>query len=109
MLKNSILTISLLGSATGCTTINHTPDRNHDDPHNIIFENLDYCWSENHFLSVDMDRSDLIQMVNDDLILYTISGDPTSIYCAYPTHNDEIINIAKKKGLRYYHRRVVFP
>lgn len=68
------------------------------------------CWSEKHFVEVDLERAQFIQFVDEDLVLYRtqeILGEGLS--CAYPTNNRHLINRAKELSIPYRIVRWVTP
>lgn len=81
----------------------------HTEPTAHAWMLSDYCWSPSHFFAVDLDRVEFLQIVNDDLVLYQITGAPDAIHCVYPVEHESIKQLARERGIRHSRRIRVTP
>lgn len=61
----------------------------------------DYCWSESHFVDIDLVRTERATLMNGDLLLYTTRGEEGGVYCAYPVDGGRLRLLFKRHALPF--------
>lgn len=69
----------------------------------------DYCWSEQHFLVVDLPRTIRATLKNENMLVYQTNGGDGSVDCAYPVDPRRMRALLKQHRIPLSERVRVTP
>lgn len=91
------LPIAFLCIASGCSSASKFGPRTEAD---LVM--ADYCYSGEWFIKHEMDEAELIQLINNDMVLYSKRwGAEVHLWCAYPTDNETVKRVATAQGIPF--------